>query len=98
MPKAVVIGGVAAGMSAASQIKRRAPEFDVVVLERTPFVSYGSCGLPYYISGIVDDPMKLIAIPKERFITERGIDVRTATEALAIYPDRKEVRARGPQG
>jgi len=98
MARVVVIGGVAAGMSAASQAKRRNPELDVVVLEKTRFVSYGSCGLPYYVSGLIKNPMDLIAVSKEKFISERGIDVRTETEALAIYPDKKEVLARGPDG
>lgn len=94
MRRVVVIGGVAAGMSAASQIKRRLPDVEVVVLEKTRFVSYGSCGIPYYLSGLVKDPMSLIAIPKEKFITDRKIDVRTQTEAIFINPRKKEVIAK----
>jgi Uncharacterized NAD(FAD)-dependent dehydrogenases len=61
----VVIGGVAAGLSAASRVKRQRPDFDVVVFEKSNYASYGACGLPYYIEGLVDDPMELIAIPLE---------------------------------
>ena len=98
MKRVVVIGGVAAGMSAASQIKRRNPDVEVVVLEKTRFVSYGSCGLPYYLSGLISDPMKLVAIPKEKFITERKIDVRTQAEAIYINPEKREVIAKDPNG
>ena len=50
--KVLVIGGNPAGMSAASRVKRKAPETEVVVLEKTEEVSYGACGLPYYVAGI----------------------------------------------
>ena len=53
--KFVVIGGVAAGMSAASQAKRNKPDMQVIALERGNFVSYGSCGLPYFVSDLVKD-------------------------------------------
>lgn len=94
MNRVVVIGGVAAGMSAASQVKRRNPDVEVIVLEKTRFVSYGSCGIPYYLSGLIKDPMRLIAIPKEKFVTERKIDVRTQTEAVFINPRKKEIIAK----
>jgi NADPH-dependent 2,4-dienoyl-CoA reductase/sulfur reductase-like enzyme len=90
----VVIGGVAAGMSAASQAKRRRPDAEVVVLERGPRVSYGACGLPYNIADPerrVDD---LVVISAERFRTERGIDVRTRHDALAIDTTKRIVRVR----
>jgi NADPH-dependent 2,4-dienoyl-CoA reductase/sulfur reductase-like enzyme len=90
----VVIGGVAAGMSAASQAKRRRPDAEVIVLERGPHVSYGACGMPYNI----EDPARaledLVVITAEQFRAERGIDVRTMTEALAVDPERKRVHAR----
>lgn len=90
----VVIGGVAAGMSAASQAKRRRPDAEVVELERGRHVSYGGCGLPYNI----EDPKRriddLVLISAERFRDERGIDVRSRHEALAIDTERRLVRAR----
>jgi NADPH-dependent 2,4-dienoyl-CoA reductase/sulfur reductase-like enzyme len=90
----VVIGGVAAGMSAASQAKRRRPDAEVVVLERGPHVSYGACGLPYNIADPerrIDD---LVVISAERFRRERNIDVRTRHDALAIDTAKKIVRVR----
>jgi NADPH-dependent 2,4-dienoyl-CoA reductase/sulfur reductase-like enzyme len=90
----VVIGGVAAGMSAASQVKRRRPDAEVVVLEQGPDVSYGACGIPYNI----EDPARriedLVVITAEQFRNERGIDVRTRQEALAIDLASKVVRVR----
>ncbi len=90
----VVIGGVAAGMSAASQAKRRRPDAEVVVLERGRHVSYGACGLPYNI----EDPERriddLVVIPAEKFRTERGIDVRTGHEVLSIDTRHQHVHAR----
>lgn len=89
--RVVVIGGVAAGMSAASQAKRRSPDAEVVVLERGPYVSYGACGTPYNI----EDPARmmedLIAISAERFRTERRIDVRLGHAAVAIDAGAKRV-------
>ncbi len=85
MPENVVIvGGVAAGMSAASQAKRRKSSLNVTALEKSEFVSYGSCGLPYYIMDITKKHTDLIAIPKERFKSERNIDVLTKIEVVSI--------------
>ena len=63
----VVIGGVAAGMSAASRAKRNKPEMSVTVLERGKFVSYGSCGLPYFVSDLVKDVQGLVVHDWDRY-------------------------------
>ena len=89
----LVIGGVAAGMSAASRAKRRNPEMEVIVLEKTEFISYGSCGLPYYISDMIKDHNKLIIIPPKVAREKRGIDVRLFHEAVEINADEKWVKA-----
>ena len=73
--KIVVIGANAAGMSAASRIKRREAENEVVVLEATHEVSYGACGLPYYIAGINDD-IDLVRIRSVSDFEKNGIDMR----------------------
>ena len=57
----VVIGGVAAGMSAASRARRLSRDLKITVLERSSVVSYGACGLPYWIGGTVQDPDSLVA-------------------------------------
>ncbi|WP_136689857.1 FAD-dependent oxidoreductase [Halorhabdus amylolytica] len=87
----LVVGGDAAGMSAASKAKRDDPDREVVVLERGEWVSYGACGLPYYVKSEIDDLDDLVAIPAERFREERDIDLRTGHEATAIDPDTRTV-------
>jgi len=87
----VVIGGVAAGMSAAGAVKRGEPATDVIVLEKGDFISYGACSLPYYISGVLDDYGQLIAVTPEQAKEERGINVWLRHEAMAIYPAKHTV-------
>jgi NADPH-dependent 2,4-dienoyl-CoA reductase/sulfur reductase-like enzyme len=91
-PRIVVIGGVAAGMSAASQARRRRPQAEVIVLERGPHVSYGACGMPYNIGDDRRPIEDLVVLTAERFRAERGIDVRTGQEALALDTVARTVR------
>src|SRR5262245_48234192 len=79
----VVIGGVAAGLSAAGRAKRLDPELDVVVLERTGYCSYTACGLPYHVSGVVPDHRDLVMRTPEQLAGE-GVDVRVRHEVTAI--------------
>jgi CoA-dependent NAD(P)H sulfur oxidoreductase len=87
----LVIGGVAAGMSAASRARRIDPNLEVLVLERGTNVSYGACGLPYFISGRVERAEDLIAHTADFFREKRGIDVRLEHEAIEIEPGRRTV-------
>lgn len=93
----LVIGGVAGGMSAATRAKRVNPDLDVIVLERDRFVSYGACGLPYMIAGVVPDYQQLIVYTPDYFRQQRGIDVRTQTEAIEIRLGERVVIARDRQ-
>lgn len=88
--KLVVIGGVAAGMSAASKLKRVNKDAQAVVYEKGGFLSYGACGLPYYISGENNDYTKLIARTREQF-AERGIETFLHHEVVKVVPDKKQV-------
>lgn len=88
--KVVIIGGVAAGMSAASKLKRINKAAQVIVYEKGGVLSYGACGLPYFISGDSDDPNILIARPKEHF-EEMGIEVHLKHEVLKVIPEKKQV-------
>ncbi len=94
MLKIVVIGGVAAGTSAASQAKRRMPEAEVILLERGADVSYGACGIPYNLQHALKPIDDLIAVSAERFRSERKIDVRLRHEALSFDSAKKTLRVR----
>ena len=96
--KFCVIGGVAAGMSAASQIKRRSPGSDVMVLERGHDVSYGACGMPYNIADPERDIEDLVLIPAQTFIEKRGIDLRLGHEARRIDREKRVIRGTREDG
>lgn len=70
--RVVVIGGGAAGMSSASRVKRLRPDWEVIVLERTKFISHAPCGLPYYIEGLIKDERMLTVFTPEEAKRERG--------------------------
>ncbi|PPJ15485.1 FAD-dependent oxidoreductase [Nocardia cyriacigeorgica] len=91
----VIIGGDAAGMSAASQARRmRGPgELAIVVFERGHFTSYSACGIPYWVGGAVSDRDELIARTPEEH-RSRAIDLRMRTEVVEIDIDKRRVRAR----
>ncbi|OPY79629.1 MAG: NADH peroxidase [Syntrophorhabdus sp. PtaU1.Bin153] len=90
----VVIGGVAAGMSAASSARRVKPEIEALVIEKDYFISYGACSLPYYISNDVKDFNDLISLTPKVAEGERGIGVLVRHEALSIDVTKREIRAR----
>ena len=79
----LVVGGDAAGMSAAAIARRRAPALEVVALERGPYTSYSACGIPYYIGGLLDGPDRLISRSPDEF-RQAGIVVHTRCEVTAI--------------
>lgn len=87
----VVIGGDAAGMSAASKAKRDAPDTDVIVFERGEWVAYGACGLPYYIKGDIEALDDLVSVTPSEFINERDIDLRLNQEVTTIDPETQTV-------
>ncbi len=99
MSRLVVIGGNAAGMSAASQArKRRGPDdLRIVAFERGHFTSYSSCGIPYWISGLVPARDELVARDPGSFAAA-GIDVRMRHEVVAVDLARREVLARSLDG
>ena len=87
----VVVGGVAAGMSAASRARRLRPDVEIVVLEKGRDVSYGACATPYYIAGVIDQRDRLIRYDADFFRRERRIDVRLGAEAVELDPRRRSV-------
>lgn len=97
MTRLVVIGGNAAGMSAASKAKRRAPDLDVDVYEAGADISYSVCGVPYLVEGILPDPEQLIVLTPEK-AKERGIEVHTQTRVVGFNAYTKEVVIETPKG
>jgi NADPH-dependent 2,4-dienoyl-CoA reductase/sulfur reductase-like enzyme len=94
----VIVGGVAAGMSAASRARRINPQMEIIVLEKGDFVSYGACGLAYYVSGVVANPDDLVVYTPEYFRDQRGLYVLTRHQAEEIRPGKKQVMVRQPSG
>lgn len=89
----LVIGGVAAGLSAASRARRLDPRLQITVLEKGPHLSYSACGLPYYISGKVPSADDLVVYTAAYFREKRGIEVLTGHQAREIELGRRRVRA-----
>ena len=94
MKKIVIIGGVAGGASAAARIRRLDETAQIIMLERSGYVSYANCGLPYYIGGEIEDKNKLTLQTPQSFKNRFGIDVRVHHEALEIDVQRKLVRVK----
>lgn len=88
--KVIVIGGVAAGMSAASKIKRTLYSARVVVYERGVNLSYGACGLPYFVGDEIKDIQKMVIRTQKQF-ESMGIEVQIRHEVVNVIPDRKVV-------
>lgn len=91
--RVVIIGAVAAGMSAAAKLKRSKPEYDVVVYEKTDVVSFGACGLPYFVGGFFDDPKNMIARAPEKF-RESGIDLNIFNEVISVDTENKKLKVK----
>ena len=92
--KLVVIGGDAAGMGAASKVRREKPEWEIVVFEKGEYTSYAACGLPYYIAGDVESVEDLIARTPEVFREKQNIDVRIFHQVTAIDAEGKKVKVK----
>ncbi|MDF2612294.1 MAG: CoA-disulfide reductase [Clostridia bacterium] len=91
--KIVMVGGVAASMSAASKIKRIDKNAEVIVFEKGGFLSYGACGLPYYVGGFNNDHTKMIARTKEQF-ESIGITSHLYHEVIKVIPGEKKLLVR----
>lgn len=94
--RVVIIGAVAAGMSAAAKLKRMKPDYEVVVYEKTDIVSFGACGLPYYVGGFFNDSNMMIAREKSKFI-ESGIDLKTLMEVIDVDTNNKKLKIKDIQ-
>ncbi|WP_295154927.1 CoA-disulfide reductase [uncultured Brachyspira sp.] len=90
MKKVIIIGGVAAGMSAAAKARRLDKEAVITVYEKTDIVSWGACGMPYYVGNFYDNPNTMIARTAETII-KSGIDLKVKHEVLKIDSKNKKV-------
>ncbi len=88
--KIIVVGGVAAGMSAAAKASRLDKNADIVIYEKTEVVSWGACGLPYFVGDFFENPNNMIARPVEKFI-EAGMNIKIKHEVVGIDVEKKEV-------
>ena len=89
--KVVIVGGVAGGASAAARIRRLDEQAEIVVFERSGFMSYANCGLPYYIGDVIADEEELTLQTPESFFLRFRVTVKTHHEVTAIHPDCKTV-------
>ena len=89
--KVVIVGGVAGGATAAARIRRLDEQAQIVVFERSGYISYANCGLPYYIGGVIEDPEDLTLQTPESFYSRFRIYMKVHHEVTAIHPDKKTV-------
>ncbi len=92
--KVVIIGGVAGGATAAARIRRLDEHAEIIVFERSGYVSYANCGLPYYIGGVIRDAGELTLQTPESFWDRFRIIMKIKHEVTAIHPERKTVTVR----
>lgn len=91
MKKIVVIGGVAGGMSFAARMRRLDETAEITVIEKSGFVSYANCGLPYYIGGVIENEKSLLLQTPQSLWKRFRLDVRVGSEVLRIDADAKQV-------
>lgn len=92
MLKILIVGGVAAGMSTAARARRLSEQAQIIVLERSQYVSFANCGLPYHIGGVIKSREKLVLQTPESLAETLNLDVRIAHEVLSIDTARQVVR------
>jgi NADPH-dependent 2,4-dienoyl-CoA reductase/sulfur reductase-like enzyme/rhodanese-related sulfurtransferase len=97
-PRLVIVGGVAAGATAAARARRISERADITVVERGPYVSYANCGLPYFLSGDIRQRASLLLQTPDDFDDKYAVKVQVRTEALEIDRAGKRVRCAGPEG
>ncbi len=90
----VIVGGVAGGASCAARLRRLNENAEIIMLERSPYISFASCGLSYYISGEIKEREKLLIQTPKKFIQRFGVDVRTRNEVLSIDRNAKAIEVR----
>ncbi len=98
MTRVVVVGGNAAGLSAASQAKRLKPDWETIVLEKGRYISYAACGMPYYIEGIIPEFNSLMELTPSEVVDKRGIDLRLGWTVTRVNPESGDIDVETPEG
>ncbi|KKN38958.1 hypothetical protein LCGC14_0748320 [marine sediment metagenome] len=94
MTKVVIIGGVAGGASASARLRRLKEDFEIIILDKGPYVSFANCGLPYYVGNIIKEQKSLELVSPRQFKSWFNIDVRVNNEAISIDRNKKQVLVR----
>ena len=94
MRRICIVGGVAAGASCAARLRRLDEFTEIIVFEKSGFISYANCGLPYYVGGVIKEQEELTLQTPESFWDRFRIDVRVRQEVTAINPAEKTVTVR----
>ena len=89
--KVVIVGGVAGGATAAARIRRLDEQAEITVFERSGYISYANCGLPYFIGDVIADPEELTLQTPESFYARFRVQMKVRHEVTAIHPERKTV-------
>ncbi len=92
--KVVIVGGVAGGATAAARIRRLNEQAEILVFERSGFVSYANCGLPYYIGEVITDPEELTLQTPESFWERFRVTMKVHHEVTALHPERNTISVR----
>ena len=95
--KVVIVGGVAGGATAAARIRRLNEQAEIVVFERSGYISYANCGLPYYIGDVITDRSNLTLQTPESFYSRFRVNMKVRHEVTAIHPGRKTVSVKNLQ-
>ncbi|MGC8765991.1 MAG: CoA-disulfide reductase [Brevinematia bacterium] len=94
MPKYLIVGGVAGGMSAAARLRRLSEKSEIIVFEKGEYISYANCGLPYYIGEVISERKKLFVQTVDSFKKRFNVDVRVKNEVIEINPAQKNVKVK----
>jgi len=92
----IIVGGIAAGMSAAAKLRRTDRDAEIVVYEKSPHISFGACGLPYYVGGNFDNVDRMLVRTPEK-VRETGIDVKIEHEVVSLNVKTKTIEVKNLQ-
>lgn len=92
--KIIIVGGVAGGATLATRLRRLSETDEIIIFEKTNYVSFANCGLPYYIGDVITDKRELTLQTPDSFKNRFNIDCRVNHEVIKIYPEQKKVKVK----